>query len=258
MPRARRARVPRGSLGRSQAPGRRRRARHVASAAHGQFLPRKEIAACAPSPEPPSLSPSRRAWSRRRRPRPTPSRPPSARASGSPDGRAHLPLDRAGPHRPRRARARARDEADRERRRGQGRAVAQGRPAPDGGGLARRQVRHPHHPAAGPARGPARPRPRAAATPVGPTYATPAETAFAVLSLQHDVTAAVVQLIDGSHGTGLKALSTTLYLTLDRRDRAIQDIKALRRRRLRPRTWRGRAPARVRARTRRRPSGSRR
>ena len=62
---------------------------------------------------------------------------------------------------------------------------------------------------------------------VGPTYASPAESAFKVLSLQHDVSAAVVQLIDGSHGTGLKALSTTLYLTLDRRDRAIQDIKAL-------------------------------
>jgi hypothetical protein len=62
---------------------------------------------------------------------------------------------------------------------------------------------------------------------VGPTYASPAESAFKVLSLQHDVTAEVVQLIDGSHGTGLKALSTTLYLTLDRRDRAIQDIKAL-------------------------------
>jgi hypothetical protein len=62
---------------------------------------------------------------------------------------------------------------------------------------------------------------------VGPTYASPAETGFKVLSLQHDVTAAVVQLIDGSHGTGLNALSTTLYLTLDRRDRAIQDIKAL-------------------------------
>ena len=147
---------------------------------------------------------------------------------GRPDGRADLPLGRAGPHRPRRARARARHEADRERRRGQGRAVAQGRPAPDGGGLARRQVRHPHRPAAGPARGPARSRARASQDDaVGPTYAAPAETGFAVLSLQHDVAAAVVQLIDGSHGTGLKALSTTLYLTLDRRDRAIQDIKAL-------------------------------
>ena len=70
-------------------------------------------------------------------------------------------------------------------------------------------------------------RARASGDPVGPTYATPAETGFAVLSLQHDVATAVVQLIDGSHGTGLKALSTTLYLTLDRRDRAIQDIKTL-------------------------------
>src|SRR3954452_18507682 len=61
----------------------------------------------------------------------------------------------------------------------------------------------------------------------GPTYASPAESAFVVLSLQHEVAATVVQLIDGSHGTGLKALSTTLYLTLDRRDRAIQDIKTL-------------------------------
>jgi len=70
-------------------------------------------------------------------------------------------------------------------------------------------------------------RARASGDPVGPTYATPAETGFAVLTLQHDVATAVAQLIDGSHGTGLKALSTTLYLTLDRRDRAIQDIKAL-------------------------------
>src|SRR3954468_10359495 len=37
----------------------------------------------------------------------------------------------------------------------------------------------------------------------GPTYASPAESAFEVLSLQHHVTTAVVQLIDGSHGAGL-------------------------------------------------------
>jgi len=61
----------------------------------------------------------------------------------------------------------------------------------------------------------------------GPTYASPAESGFAVLSLQHDVAAEVVQLIDGSHGAGLNALSKTLYLTLDRRDRAIQDIFTL-------------------------------
>src|SRR5215217_2111051 len=61
----------------------------------------------------------------------------------------------------------------------------------------------------------------------GPTYATPAESGFAVLSLQHDVSAEVVQLIDGSHGAGLNAMSKTLYLTLDRRDRAIQEIVTL-------------------------------
>lgn len=61
----------------------------------------------------------------------------------------------------------------------------------------------------------------------GPVYASPAESGFAVLSLQHDVAAEVVQLIDGSHGAGLNALSKTLYLTLDRRDRAIQDIFTL-------------------------------
>ena len=61
----------------------------------------------------------------------------------------------------------------------------------------------------------------------GPTYASPAESGFAVLSLQHDVAAEVTQLIDGSHGAGLNALSKTLYLTLDRRDRAIQDIFTL-------------------------------
>jgi hypothetical protein len=70
-------------------------------------------------------------------------------------------------------------------------------------------------------------RARASDDPTGPTYASPAESAFAVLTLQHDVATSVVQLIDGSHGSGLQALSRTLYLTLDRRDRAIQDIRTL-------------------------------
>jgi hypothetical protein len=48
-----------------------------------------------------------------------------------------------------------------------------------------------------------------------------------VLSLQHDVAAGVIQLIDGAHGTGLNALSTTLNFTLDARDKAIKDILAL-------------------------------
>jgi hypothetical protein len=70
-------------------------------------------------------------------------------------------------------------------------------------------------------------RARASGDPVGPTYATPPDTGFAVLTLQHDVVTEVVQLIDGSHGTGLDALSRTLFLALDRRDQAIQDIRTL-------------------------------
>jgi hypothetical protein len=60
--------------------------------------------------------------------------------------------------------------------------------------------------------------------PVGPTYASPPDTAFAVLSLQHDVSSAVAQLTDGAHGTGLNALATTLNLANDRRDQALQYI----------------------------------
>jgi hypothetical protein len=60
--------------------------------------------------------------------------------------------------------------------------------------------------------------------PTGPVYATPPETAFRVLTLQHDVSTAMVQLIDGSHGTGLDALATTLNLANDRRDQALAYI----------------------------------
>jgi hypothetical protein len=63
--------------------------------------------------------------------------------------------------------------------------------------------------------------------PVGPTVASPADTGLAVLNLQHEVAAGAIQLIDGSHGTGLNALSTTLNFALDRRDQALQDIIAL-------------------------------
>jgi hypothetical protein len=70
-------------------------------------------------------------------------------------------------------------------------------------------------------------RAKASGDPVGPTYATPPDTGFAVLSLQHQVVAEVTQLIDGSHGTGLNALSRTMFLALDRRDQAIQDIRVL-------------------------------
>jgi hypothetical protein len=60
--------------------------------------------------------------------------------------------------------------------------------------------------------------------PAAGTYASPPETAFRVLSLQHDVASAMVALIDGSHGTGLNALSTTLNQVNDRRDQALQYI----------------------------------
>ncbi len=63
--------------------------------------------------------------------------------------------------------------------------------------------------------------------PVGPTLASPADSAFAVLTLQHDVATAMVQLVDGSRGKALTAISRTLYLTLDRRDAAIDDIRTL-------------------------------
>jgi hypothetical protein len=36
-----------------------------------------------------------------------------------------------------------------------------------------------------------------------------------------------VQLVDGGHGAGLNALSRTQFLALDRRDRAIEDIRVV-------------------------------
>jgi hypothetical protein len=63
--------------------------------------------------------------------------------------------------------------------------------------------------------------------PVGPTYASPPETAMRVLDLQHDVAASVAQLIDGAHGAGLNALATTLNFTDDRRDGAMNYILSI-------------------------------
>ena len=63
--------------------------------------------------------------------------------------------------------------------------------------------------------------------PTGPTKAAPADTAFLVISLEHSVAAGMIQSADGSHGTGLTALSTTLNYALNQRDQAIQDIVAL-------------------------------
>jgi hypothetical protein len=60
--------------------------------------------------------------------------------------------------------------------------------------------------------------------PVGPTYATPPDTAFRVLTLMHDAQSDLIGLVDGSHGTGLNGLSTTLNMVNDRRDQALQYI----------------------------------
>src|SRR4051812_16611407 len=65
---------------------------------------------------------------------------------------------------------------------------------------------------------------RASGPAIAPTIAAPADVAFLVLTLQHKVAANVIQLIDGSHGTGLNALATTLNFTDDRRDQALQYI----------------------------------
>jgi hypothetical protein len=65
---------------------------------------------------------------------------------------------------------------------------------------------------------------KAGGAPVGPSYASPPDTAFRVLTLQHDVASGVIALIDGSHGTGLNALSTTLNQVNDRRDQALSYI----------------------------------
>jgi hypothetical protein len=62
---------------------------------------------------------------------------------------------------------------------------------------------------------------------IGATPASPADTGVRVLMLQHHVAATMIQLIDGAHGTGLNALSTTLNFTLNRRDQALRDIVAL-------------------------------
>jgi hypothetical protein len=59
---------------------------------------------------------------------------------------------------------------------------------------------------------------------VGPALATPPDTAFAVLSYQHDVATTAFGMIDGAKGTLLKAVNTTIFAALNRRDQAIDYI----------------------------------
>ena len=60
--------------------------------------------------------------------------------------------------------------------------------------------------------------------PVGNVYATPEETAIAVLGYQHDVAAASMGLVDDAKGTLRDSVSTTLFAAMDRRDSAISYI----------------------------------
>jgi hypothetical protein len=52
-------------------------------------------------------------------------------------------------------------------------------------------------------------------------YLGPEETAVAVLDFQHDVATAAFDLLDGAKGTLRDAVSTTMFASLNRRDKAI-------------------------------------
>ena len=61
---------------------------------------------------------------------------------------------------------------------------------------------------------------------VGPVVADQFVAAVAVFGLVHNVTAEAVELTDGAHGNTLGGLSKTLFWTLDKRDKMVQDAKA--------------------------------
>jgi hypothetical protein len=52
-------------------------------------------------------------------------------------------------------------------------------------------------------------------------FVSPEETAVAVLGFQHDVATSAFDLLDGAKGTLRDAVSTTMFASLDRRDKAI-------------------------------------
>jgi hypothetical protein len=62
--------------------------------------------------------------------------------------------------------------------------------------------------------------------PVGPVVADQFTTAVAVFSLAHDVSSQAIMLTDGAHGNTLGALSRTLFWTLDKRDKMVQDAQS--------------------------------
>jgi hypothetical protein len=62
---------------------------------------------------------------------------------------------------------------------------------------------------------------------VVPTIADPVTTAMGVFDEFHNVTSTIVELTDGARVPLLDAMSRTLFLSLDRRDLAIQDVHTL-------------------------------
>jgi hypothetical protein len=70
-------------------------------------------------------------------------------------------------------------------------------------------------------------RARIAQDDAGPVIADPVTTAMAVFDEFHNVTTTIVELTDGARVPILDAMSRTLFLSLDRRDRAVNDVHAL-------------------------------
>ena len=61
----------------------------------------------------------------------------------------------------------------------------------------------------------------------GPVIADPVATAMAVFDQFHNVTTTMIELTDGARSPVLDAMSRTLFLSLDRRDKAINDVHTL-------------------------------
>ncbi len=74
---------------------------------------------------------------------------------------------------------------------------------------------------------PAKVRARVAQDDAGPVIADPVTTAMAVFDEFHSVSSTVIELTDGARVPVLDAMSRTMFLTLDRRDHAIDDVHTL-------------------------------
>ena len=59
-----------------------------------------------------------------------------------------------------------------------------------------------------------------------PVIADQFTTAIAVFGLVHDVSAGTIEMTDGAHGNTLAAMSRTMFWTLDKRDKMVQEAHA--------------------------------